>query len=226
MKNYFPFTDYDFYAYLTSGTLTLSVFDFAFNEAKFLTHADWNFIQIVAAVTTAYVTGHIIATLAQLTIETFAVSKLISKPIVLQLGFKKPNFVERIIGVLVGRYYEPLEPSIQETILAQARTALSKAPEDTLNAEDVFQVGFKRSFAFEGVRGRIDSFLNQYGFCRNIAFVALLSTVVFVWRGYCSDFPYENELLIGSILVFVGMFIRFVKFLASFQAEVVRCLLK
>jgi len=226
MKTYFPFTDYDFYAYLTSGTLTLSVFDFAFNEAKLLTYSDWNFVQIVAAVTTAYVAGHIIATLAQLVIETFAVSKLISKPITLQLGFKKPNFVERVIGVLVGRYYAPFEPSIQQTILTHTKEALGKSSEDIVSAEDVFQVGFKRSFSSDNTRSRIDSFLNQYGFCRNIAFVALLSAVIFVWQSICSNFPYENQLVIGSTIVFVGMFVRFVKFLASFQAEVIRSLLK
>ncbi|MCF6271569.1 MAG: hypothetical protein L3J37_00035 [Rhodobacteraceae bacterium] len=226
MKTYFPFTDYDFYAYLTSGVLTLSVVDFAFNGVGFLTRSDWNFVQIVAAVSAAYVVGHIIATLAQLVIETFALSYLFSKPIALQLGFKKPNILERLMGVLVGRYYTPLESSIQRKILDEAKTALSKDLEDPISAEDVFQVGFKRSFTVDGARVRIDSFLNQYGFCRNIAFVALLSVGLLGWQSYFSDFLYESQLLLISIIVFIGMFIRFVKFLASFQAEVIRCLLK
>ena len=105
MKNHFPFTDYDFYAYLTSGMLLLSVLDFAFNDAKLLTHANWNFVQIVAAIASAYVVGHIVASLAQLVIETFALSKLLSKPIVLQLGYERPNWIERLIGFLITGHF-------------------------------------------------------------------------------------------------------------------------
>lgn len=226
MKNYFPFTDYDFYAYLTSGTLMLAVIDFAFNDASFLTYENWNFAQIVAAVTAAYVTGHIIATFAPLFVETFATSKLISKPITLQLGYETPNFIERLIGLLVGRYYGPFETSIQQQIIARAREKLELESKEKPSAEDVLQVGFRSSFSSENTRFRIDSFLNQYGFCRNIAFVALLATLIFAGKSFCSDFPLGIQLVTGSFIVFIGMFVRFVKFLSSFQAEVIRMLLK
>ncbi len=226
MKSYFPFTDYDFYAYLTSGALFLSVIDFAMNEAKLVTLSDWTFVQIVVAVAASYVIGHILATLAQLLIETFIVSKVISKPITLQLGYDQPNVVERFIEVLVGRYYGPLDEAVQEKVKNEARLVLSKTMDDPLPAESVFQAGFRRSFSVNGARSRIDSFLNQYGFCRNISLVALLATIIFAWRAYCTEFPYENLLVFGSMLIFVGMFVRFIKFYSSFQAEVCRCLLK
>ncbi len=226
MKSYFPFTDYDFYAYLTSGAFFLSVIDFVFNDAAFLMRTDWTFVQILMAVATAYVAGHIAATFAQLVIETFIVSKVISKPIAIQLGFRNPNIVERLIGVLVGRYYEPLEEAVQTKIKESARTALSMPDNQEFSAEDVFQVGFRKSFSVDGVRARMDSFLNQYGFCRNISFVALVATVIICWKAYWSQIPHEELVIISCVVVFVGMFIRFVKFYASFQAEVVRCLLK
>jgi hypothetical protein len=226
MKNYFPFTDYDFYAYLTSGGLLLSVLDFAFNNALLLTRPNWSFVQIVMIIAAAYVTGHIIATFAQLAIETFVVSKLIAKPIKLQLGFKEPNLLERIIGLLVGRYYGPMETSVQKKVRSEARTTLSKEDDESLNVEEIFQAGFQKSFSISGARSRIDGFLNQYGFCRNIAFVALVSTIILICRAYQTDLPYEALLIIASFIVFIGMFIRFVKFLASFQAEVIRTLLK
>jgi hypothetical protein len=226
MKNYFPFTDYDFYAYLTSGALFLSVLDFAFNKALLLARADWTFVQIVMVIAAAYVTGHVIATLAQLVLETFAVSKLISKPIQLQLGLKEPNCAERLIGLLVGRYYDPMEVSVQARIKNEARSILSKEEDQSLNAEEVFQAGFKKSFSIKDARPRIDGFLNQYGFCRNISFVALVSMIILSWRAYQIELPYEGLLIIASFIVFIGMFIRFVKFLASFQAEVIRTLLK
>ena len=226
MKSYFPFTDYDFYAYLTSGAFFLSVMDLVFNDAAFLVRADWTFVQIVMAVAAAYVTGHIAATFAQLVIETFVVSKVFSKPIALQLGYKKPNLVERMLGVLVGRYYEPLEHTVQARIKENARSALSMTGERDVSAEDVFQAGFRKSFSVDGARGRIDSFLNQYGFCRNISFIALVATAIVGWDAYRTEFPHEALVILVCGVVFLGMFIRFVKFYAAFQAEVVRCLLK
>ena len=226
MKNYFPFTDYDFYAYLTSGAFFLSVMDFVFNDADFLMRADWTFIQIVMAVSAAYVTGHIAAMFAQLVIESFMVSKLVAKPIALQLGYKKPNLVERIVGVLVGRYYEPFEDAVQTKIKENARLALSMTEGQDVGAEDVFQVGYRKSFSVDGARGRIDSFLNQYGFCRNISFVALVATTIVGWDAYRTEIPHEALVILLCGIVFLGMFIRFVKFYAAFQAEVARCLLK
>ncbi len=226
MKNYFPFTDYDFYAYLTSGALFLCVVDLAFNNAQLMARTEWTFVQAVVAIASAYVAGHILATLAQLVIETFALSKIVSKPIVLQLGYKKPNLVERVIGTLVGRYYEPLEETVQQRIKNSAHSALSKPEDQKVAAEEVFQAGFRNSFSVDGARPRIDSFLNQYGFCRNISFVGLLATGIVGWQAYNDDLPYEGLVLSVSALVFLGMFVRFVKFYASFQAEVIRTLLK
>lgn len=225
MKNYFPFTDYDFYAYLTSGALFLAVVDFAMSEAAMVTRADWTFVQVVLAVASAYVIGHIIATFAQLIIESFLVSTVFAKPMQLQLGFQKPNFAERCIGKLVGRYYEPLDDSLQEKIKESARSQIAKTGPSDLSAEAVFQIGYRKSFADTGVRARLDSFLNQYGFCRNISFVALAATVVFTWRAVTTSNEYEWTFVILSFAVALGMFVRFIKFYSSFQAEVIRCLL-
>ena len=226
MKNYFPFTDYDFYAYLTSGVLALSVVDYSFNNASLLMRSDWSFVQIVAAVALAYVTGHIMAMLSHPLLETFVVNKVIAKPIRLQLGLKNPNWFERFIGLLVGRYYEPMPEGTRESILSAARESLGRAADAPIDAEEVFQQGFRKTFSLESVRTRLDDFRNQYGFCRNIAFVALASGILIVWRVHEINLPHVDLVIIGSFALFFGMLVRFVKFLASFQYEVVRTLLK
>ena len=86
MKDHFPFTDYDFYAYLASGGLLLAVTDFVFYDSSHLSQSDWSFVQVAIAVAAAYVIGHIVAMLAQAVLETFIVSKITSKPVRLQLG--------------------------------------------------------------------------------------------------------------------------------------------
>lgn len=226
MKSYFPFTDYDFYAYLTSGTLLLAVFDLVFDSAKLLTRPSWTVVQVVAVVAAAYVTGHIVATFSQLIIERFVVSKLLTKPIQLQLGYTKANLIEKLLGILVGRYYEPLTDDVRAKISAEARAALSKPADGALSAEDVFQAGFRRSFSVEGARARIDGFLNQYGFCRNISFAALVALLLFCWQAYSVGGQESALLITAAAVVFVAMFVRFIKFYAAFQAEVIRALLK
>lgn len=115
---------------------------------------------------------------------------------------------------------------MQIAIKDSARSALTLGEDQEIGPEDVFQVGFRKSFSIESARTRIDSFLNQYGFCRNISFVALVATVIVGWKSYCSEFLHEELVLSICGIVFVGMFIRFVKFYASFQSEVVRTLLR
>ena len=204
----------------------MGLVDFTFNSTTQLTRIDWTFIQVIVAFAFAYVAGHIVAVFAQLLIETFVVSKLISKPIVLQLGFKKANFFERTIGALVGRYYEALEEKVQAKVREGAQSILSVPKGQKLEPEDILQAGFRKSFSVDGTRVRIDSFLNQYGFCRNISFVALIATLVIGWKSYYAELPYEGFALSSSVIIFVAMFLRFVKFYASFQAEVIRTLIE
>lgn len=223
MKNYFPFTDYDFYAYLTSGGLLFAVIDYTLNDATFLTRTDWSFIQIMIAVSAAYVAGHIVATFAQAMLESFVASKLIAKPMQLQLAFKHPNLIEKAIGAMVGRYYEPLPEATRKSIRESAATDLKKPVEEVTDAEDVFLVGFRKSFAVEGARSRIDDFRNQYGFCRNISFVAFVGALLLSWKAWTSACSNADWALASTAgLVSVLMFVRFVKFLSSFQSEVIR----
>ncbi|MFC3051395.1 hypothetical protein [Kordiimonas pumila] len=222
MKNYFPFTDYDFYAYLASGGLFLAIIDFTLNDSTYLNMREWGFAQITIAIVAAYILGHLIAMLAQTVLETFIMSRCLEKPMTLQLGTVAPNWFERILGSLVGRYYEPLPLRTRTKILECAASELGVTVAEVNDAEDVFQIAFRKSFSVDGVRQRIDEFRNQYGFCRNIAFVALIATGLLTWKAWCTGDALYWQLTLVSAVVFVGMFVRFVKFLGSFQAEIIR----
>lgn len=222
MKDHFPFTDYDFYGYLASGGFALAIGDYLFNNAAYLTRADWTFAQIALCVAAAYVVGHLIAMLAQSVLETLVMNKALAKPMDIQLGFKHPSRLERMVGALVGRYYSTLPNRTSEKILRIAASELDCAVEDFSEGESIFLLGFKKSFSDEKLRHRIDDFRNQYGFCRNIAFVGLTATPLLIWSALCQGNNEAWGLAIVTALIFVGMFIRFVKFLSSFQAEVIR----
>lgn len=224
MKDHFPFTDYDFYAYLASGGLLLAVIDYIFNAGAVLTQPDWSFGQIVLAVAGSYVLGHIVAMLAQTTLETSLIGSLFAKPMDIQLGTKQPRFHEKMLGKMVGRYYEPMKSVSCQNTLQKAATKLSCEVTEITEGESVFLLGFKDSFADEKLRHRIDGFRNQYGFCRNVAFVALVASLLLVWSACTNSMSLHWWLAAVSFLIFVAMFTRFMKFLATFQAEVIRAL--
>lgn len=222
MKNHFPFTDYDFYAYLVSGGLFLAVSDYALNNSTFLGRTDWAFTQIVLVVALAYVVGHVIAMLAQGLLENIVLSKLLANPMEIQLRLKKPNKLETLIGGLVGRYYAPLPALTCNSIKVAAANELGTNPSEITDCEDVFQVGFRRTFEKDIVRVRLDDFRNQYGFCRNIVLVAALATILLVWKGWIENDAIDYWAALATMLLSAAMFIRYVKFLSSFQAEVIR----
>lgn len=222
MRSNFPFTSYDFYAYLTSGTLLLTICDYVFNNATFFGKDEWSFVQVVAGIAFAYVVGHIVASFAQLFLERWLVFQLLSKPSQIQLGLKTPNRVEEALGALVGRYYEPLSPSTRTKILETAAGAFNKDVSSITDSEDVFQLGYQRSLSNSVTRDRMDDFRNQYGLCRNLAFVGLVSVAFLVWKASVDEAQYEWLLVVGAGILALGMFVRYVKFLSSFHAEVLR----
>lgn len=224
MKDHFPFTDYDFYAYLASGGMLLAVIDWIYNGGGFLGVEDWNFGQIVVAVAAAYIVGHIVAMLAQVTLETSLIGRWFAKPMNLQLRFKDANLLERLLGKAVGRYYEAMDKKVCDAALEAAASRLGCEVSEIEDGEPVFGLGFKDSFASEKLRHRIDGFRNQYGFCRNIAFVALVSSILFFISACKSGTGNEWAVAGLSFAIFVAMFARYMKFLATFHAEVIRSL--
>lgn len=217
MNKDFPFTTYDFYAYLTSGLLLIFAWDFIFNNSSLFLRDDWSFVASTAVVAVAYVLGQIIAIPSSLFVEHFIVGTLIAKPIVVQLSDSQ-KWYQKILGFLVGRYYEPFDTSIKALVVLKAKNKLN-IPEagNIKNTESIFQVAYSTARKDEDVRTRMDDFRNQYGFARNLTFVALL--IIFLL--------FEKSILTWEILVLLLtvsflLFLRFLKFYAAFQAEVVR----
>lgn len=67
MRN-FPLTDFDFWAFLTSGAVVLAAFDHALGMG-FVDRDRWTFVQGTLAVALAYVAGHVVAEAASRFLE-------------------------------------------------------------------------------------------------------------------------------------------------------------
>ncbi len=86
MKQWFPFTDYDFYAYLTSGVMLIAAVDYALFDATLIQKTDWPAVHIVFWIGTAYVVGQIIANPATLIVEQWLGRKVFHSPVSVLLG--------------------------------------------------------------------------------------------------------------------------------------------
>jgi len=223
MRQWFPFTDYDFYGYLVSGSLALLLIDYVVNDAAFVFRENWTFVQIALAIFFSYVIGHLVAQFSAIVFEGWLARGILTPPSKILLGFKEANTFEKFIGWLVGRYYAPFAPETRKGLIAKAAEINNQRSEDIVDAESVFQIAFAQIVASDKLRDRVEGFRNQYGFCRNISFVGLVSTIAITIFAFCNP---EMWLWAGVVLLAtLGMTIRFLKFYALFAAEVLRGLL-
>lgn len=222
MKQYFPFTDYDFYAYLTSGLALLFALDYAGTGGSIMQRDEWSFVETVLAVSIAYIAGQFVASLSSPLLEHGFARHFLYPPVAVLLALSEPRWRERLLGRLVGRYYEPFKPNVRKAIIERAATALKVESSEIRDPEEVFQVAFPAARAVEDTRNRMDDFRNQYGFNRNAALVAFVAAVAIALRAWLlSD---SNAWIWAglSLAVGFGLLVRFLKFYSAFAAEVLR----
>ena len=222
MKNWFPFTDYDFYAYLTAGMIVLFSLDYGINSGEIMLREKWPFMHSVFVIAVAYLVGQIVAGLASVILEHWVVRRILRPPVAVMMGLGKTRFGEAFIRWCVGRYYEPESENRRSIILEKVAKKLRTKPEAIDDPEDVFQVAFPVARAVRDSAERMDEFRKLYGFSRNVALSGLIGAAALVYRAAVTG---EHTLYWWAIIVVVlsiSMCGRFLKFYAAYGAEVLR----
>ena len=208
----FPFTTYDFWAYLASGFLLLFVADYVF-ETELLTRDSWTVVQGVVAVSCAYVVGQLVASLSSVVFERGLVGRLLGPPRTVLFGQCKACAGARY---LLPGFFIALPAETQKAALDKGTAVGVSSP-----GEALFWSAFAHARSTPAVMARLDSFLNQYGFCRNIAMVALLDAGLLAWSYLGADGPVLNgQLAILALLTSFGMTLRYLKFYRHYAVEV------
>lgn len=163
-----PFSVYDFFSYLASGSLFLIIVDYAFDRGN-LAKPSPPIGYAIFWILLAYILGHLIAHLSSMLLEVNFLRKVLGSPEEHLLAEKSNNIWIK----LFPDNFKPLPKTVQEKIFARA------------TKEGVFTV-LDRSFFFHchaiakrdrATLERLNQFLNQYGFCRNITMVLLIAAV-------------------------------------------------
>lgn len=212
MDNKFPFTNYDFWAYLSAGLMFLFAVDQVMGK-HLLMRDSWTVVQGTIAVSVAYTVGQLIASLSAWIFEKLLVGKLLGYPRNVLFGQPRAwGWVQRLLPT----YFEPLPAETQKAIIAKgAKIGVSK-PGDAL-----FWPAHTAARLVPAVAARLDNFLNLYGFCRNVAFVGFTDAAILYGSYLRTDG--SPEFLLWAQIAFVigiGMTLRYLKFFRHFALEV------
>ncbi|MDX7951763.1 hypothetical protein P7D22_11345 [Lichenihabitans sp. Uapishka_5] len=176
MREWFPLTDYEFYAFVASGMFLIAAVDYCYTGGVLVGRTEWTVVQGVFWTVVAYVLGQICAAPSSAVVEFLLARVWLRSPATVALGIGKRRWREHVVAWLfANREYAPLSSAVQNRIKKAAATKL-KVNVDDLDAEAVFQVAFPAARGQEDSAKRLDSFINSYGFCRNICFVAIIAT--------------------------------------------------
>jgi hypothetical protein len=208
-----PFSVYDFFGYLAAGFVLLAGSVAAFAGDDLLNHNPSVIVSILLVVV-AYVAGQVIANVAGFLIESKLVADGLGRPTKHLFGVGG----EKLSRLLPG-YYRPLPATTQARVLerAQARAGITAADEGLFF--HCHALVKKEPVALE----RLNTFLNLYGFCRNVC-LALAIVAPALVLGIVLGTAETGKIgpgwwAAGAAIGAVGMFYRYLKFFRQYGVE-------
>jgi hypothetical protein len=200
MRGNFPFTDYDFWAYIASGFVFLFALD----------HVEGLF-----ATACAYAIGHLLSGVASALLERRLVGGYLGRPLATLLGV---NQGPRWFRWVYPSFYEPLPVETQKLVFDKATLRNITTP-----GEAMFWEAFEATRENKVAMDRMTNFLNQYGMCRNLAATALICSAMLVWHAYAAGGGDDYWLAGAAAVLGCGMFFRYLKFYRHYSVEVLTC---
>jgi hypothetical protein len=207
-----PFSVYDFFGYLASGFLFLAAVDYASDGGWLLTE-NLGIVFAILWTVAAYIVGHLIANISGYFLERIMIRRVLLSP---EITLFREKNTSKWAWIFPG-FYEPLPKEIQDRILAKAKKRA--------DIESPGRALFLHSHAVvkrdETTQARLNSFLNLYGFCRNISMAALFAFFILL-AGILLDHLSGREIWwsVAALAVAIGMFYRYLKFFRHYTTEV------
>lgn len=207
--NRIPFTIYDFFAYLSSGSVLVVTIDYLFGF-QWVIKKDMGPVLALLLIFLSYIAGHCVAHFSSPILEQLFVGTILKRPSLSLMGEKPKPF----LAFLFPGYYKPLPIATQDRVWEQANARGFSG-----SGEALFIHAYAVVTKNEHAQKRLDEFRNLYGFSRNMAFVFLASAVLI----FLSTFSSENPASIWWALISCGlgvtMLYRYLKFFRQFSYQ-------
>lgn len=216
IKDFFPYTRYDFIVYVLSGIMVLAIIDHAFMQNWFI-GSNLNLANSIRLLVISYIIGIIVDTFSYLVFENYFVSKQLYPPLklILKIGNQSKR-EERIIKLMYREKYKEVK---KDNIEASRRYFLKRYERD-FNEEDLAEFlncGIELLQENELARNKAERLRLHYEFCRNISLVSILIPPVYIGRISC-DLLVDIEKISFStyalypllIVISIGIFCIFI----------------
>lgn len=204
-----PFSVYDFFAYLASGSIVIAAVDYIY--AIGLPNKDLGIVDGAILIVCAYVSGQIVAHFSSLTFEQWFIGRCLGKPFSTLLGQHSRTTAWRW---LFPGYYKPLPTETQGRVRNKA--AALKCP---VEPDGLFLHAYSVITANEKFQFRLDEFRNQYGFARNMSFALIVSGLALLIARYYGDAHIPLRSVAFATFAGVSMFYRYLKFFRQYSFE-------
>jgi len=205
-----PFSVYDFFAYLSSGTVVLTTVDYVWGLG-ILERKEVGPVLSIALVILAYVTGHIVAQFSSFLFEHTIVKRVLQRPLALLLG-AKPRWI--VFAWVFPNFHRAFPENTRRRIKEQAA-----ARNCSSEGEGLFLHAYSLVTGNERAQARLDDFRNQYGFARNMSFAFLVSAIAIVATHFYGTHPVRLRWFLLTAFASVSLFYRYLKFFHQFSYE-------
>jgi hypothetical protein len=210
-----PFSVYDFFGYLAAGMVVLVGLQFLGGAPPVLgrEHSAMDTIALVLAI---YIVGQVVAGIAKPVLEDFLVRRLLGPPSFVLVSARRSG----VMPAIFRGYFTPLPERVRKRLVARASDEGAPSSGEALFLHIRFHGELRNDPA---LMKRLDAFLSQYGFARNVALaltVIGLSALVEARFVHRANLPFYGTM---SLLLGVGMFYRYLKFFRQYSYELFNC---
>jgi hypothetical protein len=210
--NRIPFATYDFFGYLASGFLLVIGMDLALGFPRVLGH-DLKPVEVMALLLAVYVGGQLIATPSKAVLEDGLVDRFLGRPNINLFREARPL----LRSLLFPGFYKPLPCEVRQRAMNRAASEGIANPGEALFLHVRYSPEVR---ADEKLLARLDTFLNLYGFARNLSFTSLLVGAALAIRAWWPGAdPALPKYAATTIVVGVLLLYRYLKFFRQYSYE-------
>jgi hypothetical protein len=207
-----PFKDFDFWAYLSAGFLFLFTLDYILGTGLFAKE-QWTVVQVVIAGSAAYVVGNLASSISAILFERLLVGRFLGAPRQVLFGVVT---APKLVRVLMPGYFEALPPNTRDKALEKGKTLGV-----TRVGEELFWPAYDAAKNNSVAMGRMQTFMHQYVFFRNMALVALIDAAMLVGSYQWLSGPKANLWwAAGALFTGIGLLFRYLKYFRHYAVEV------